>query len=150
MADTAKVAREVEQWIMKNWMVKEFNNSFQRAKVTLIPGGEHTFSAVSNEANIIACIVTSEAKTPSSPRGTGKMNKVRSDLYYLLLTNAKRKVVIFTEANMFDAWNKEVEAKRVPLSIEFKLVTITDEVLLNKLQETRQRASKEVTPIKEN
>ena len=148
MADTAKVAHEVEQWIMENWMVKEFGHEFRRAKVMLTSGGEHTFSAVNNGTSIVACIITSEAKTPSSSRGTGKMNKVRSDLYYLLLTNAKRKVVIFTEPDMFDAWNKEAEVKRVPSCIEFKLAIITDKVLLNKLQETRQRASKEVTPIR--
>ena len=145
MADT-KIQREVEEWIRVNWMEKHFGQEFRRDKVKLSPGGTHEFSAVSDDDSIVACITTSQAKSPSTSRGTGKINKIRSDLYFLLLVEAKRKLVLFTEPDMYEVFLKEAGSGRVPISIEFRLVIPEDDDLVERLCKARKTASDEVNP----
>ncbi|MDE0003263.1 MAG: hypothetical protein OXQ29_11265 [Rhodospirillaceae bacterium] len=73
------------------------------------------------------------------------MNKIRSDILFLLLTDAREKVVIFTEYDMYERWLKEVESGRVPGSIAFSHAEIPPELNM-KLQASRRVASREVTP----
>lgn len=84
-------------------------------------------------------------QTASGKQAVGKMNKIRSDIYFLLLAKAERRLVLLTEQDMHARWDREVEAGRVPSSIEFVHVEIPQHLNL-KLQASRQRASLEVTP----
>jgi hypothetical protein len=103
------------------------------------------FDAVSDDGKIVASISTSASKTVSGKYGAGKTMKIRSDLYFLLLVEAERKVVIFTEQDMMDHFKQEVEGGRVPSEIEFVFAEIPDD-LRRRLEKAREKASKEVTP----
>ena len=111
----------------------------------LTSGGVFDFDAVSADGMIVANISTSGSKTASGKGGTGKMLKVRSDIYFLLLARAQRTLMLLTERDMYERWLAEVESGRVPDSIEFVHVDIPHE-LDRKLRASRQAASREVTP----
>lgn len=144
----SKTNEEVEVWIAENWLPEHIgkNLSFSKIKLPLTPGGEFEFDAVSNDAQIIANISTSALKTASGNSGSGKVQKIRSDIYFLLLARAARKLMVLSEQDMYDWWIKEKERGRVPAEIELVLVGIPEE-LDSALRTSRQQASQEVTPI---
>lgn len=145
MADT-RVQLEVEDWVRQNWMAEEFGQKFFRERIKLTPGGYFDFDAVSADQRVVATISTSSARTASGKHGVGKLMKLRSDMYFLLLANAERRLVVLTEEDMYLACLKEQNAGRVPETIEFVRAKIPEE-LEARLQEARKVASKEVTPI---
>lgn len=144
MADT-RVQLEVEDWVRRDWMRKEYGCEFHRERLRLSPGGVFDFDAVSDDRIFAATISTSSARTASGKLGVGKKMKIRSDIYFLRLSEASRKVVVFTERDMYDEWAKEKEAGRVPKDIEFALAALPQN-LDAKLQRARKKASDEVTP----
>ncbi len=144
MADTS-VQRMVEAWVRGEWMPRQYGQDFTREQVSLRPGGHFSFAAVSADGGIVAAISTSRSRTAGGKPAVGNMNKIRSDILFLLLTDAREKVVIFTEYDMYERWLKEVENGRVPSSIEFSHAEIPQELNM-KLQASRRTASREVTP----
>jgi len=144
MADT-RVQLEVEDWVRRNWMPKEFGQNFVRERIRLAPGGVFDFDAVSSDGKIVATISTSGATTASGKRAVGKLLKIRSDMFFLLLAAADRRIVVLTEEDMCDLCMSEVEAGRIPPAIEFAHAQIPDE-LDDRLRQSRKRASKEVSP----
>jgi len=144
MADT-RVQTEVETWIRSNWMPHKFGRTFGRKSLVLSPGGEYSFDAVSEDKSIVAAISTSGARTSSGKNGVGKMLKIRSDMYFLLLADAENRMVVLTEADMFELCQKEKQNGRVPNTIEFVLAEIPNE-LVERLKHARQKASSEVSP----
>ena len=144
MADT-RIQLAVEDWVRKEWMRTRLGQRFVRERVRLTSGGVFDCDAVSADRKIVAVISTSGSKTASGKHAVGKMNKIRSDIYFLLLAETERKLVLLTEQDMYARWDREVEAGRVPSSIEFVHVEIPQDLNL-KLQASRQRASQEVTP----
>lgn len=144
MADT-RVQLDVEDWVRREWMTEQYGRRFARERVSLRPGGVFDFDAVSDDGNVVANISTSGSKTASGKHAVGKMLKVRSDVYFLLLANADRTLMLLTEQDMYDQWLKERENGRVPDAIEFVHVEIPDE-LDARLRASRSRASREVSP----
>ncbi len=144
MADT-RIQLAVEDWVRLEWMRTQLGQRFVRERVPLTSGGVFDFDAVSVDGKIVAVISTSGSKTASGKHAVGKMNKIRSDVYFLLLAEAERRLVLLTEQDMYARWGREVEAGRVPSSIEFVHVEIPQDLNL-KLQASRRRASQEVTP----
>ncbi len=69
--------------------------------------------------------------------------KLRSDMLFLLLAPATRRVVILTERCMFDWWQGEVRRGRVPPEIEFAHAALPADVAAE-LHIARTRASDEV------
>ncbi len=147
MADT-RVQTEVEDWLRANWFRTQYGQRFRRERLKLRSGGVFDFDAVSDDNTIVASISTSAGKTASGKAGVGKIMKIRSDLYFLLLIEAQRKIVVFTQQDMFDVFKQEVKAGRVPSEIEFAFARIPAE-LRTKLEEARAIASKEVTPTQQ-
>lgn len=144
MADT-RVQREAEQWVRESWMPGRFARSFSRKRLKLSSGGEYDFDAVSNEHDIVATISTSGARTAAGKSGVGKLLRVRSDIYFLLLADIGRRVVVLTEKDMHERCLLEQERGRVPRSIEFQHAELPVELRV-RVQESRRAASKEVTP----
>lgn len=145
MADT-RVQLAVEDWVRREWMPDQYKRRFARERVALEPGGVFDFDAVSDDGSIVANISTSGSKTASGKHAVGKILKVRSDIYFLLLANTDRKLVLLTEREMYEHWKKERENGRVPDSIEFVHVDIPGE-LNARLRASRNNASREVSPI---
>lgn len=88
MADS-RVQTEVETWIRSNWMPKHFVQEFTRKSLVLESGGKYSFDAVSDDNKVVAVISTSGARISSGKNGVGKMLKIRSDMYFLLLVDAE-------------------------------------------------------------
>ena len=144
MADT-RVQLEVEDWVRENWMPGQFGQSFYRNRVKLSSGGVFDFDAVSDDRSIAACISTSGSKTSGGKHAVGKLLKIRSDMFFLLLaTGLKRRLVILNELDMHETCLKEQNGGRVPPEIEFHLARIPDE-LHERLVRARAAASREVT-----
>ena len=146
MADT-RVQLEVEDWIRNSWLCEHYGQPFAKKSVRLTSGGMFEFDAVSEAGRIVANISTSSFLTAKGKPGIGKVTKVRSDIFFLLLADADRRLQILTEGDMHEHWCKEARIGRVPSSIEFVHVALPDD-LAAKLRASRRKASDEVSPAK--
>ena len=144
MANT-RVQVRVEDWVRREWMPGPYGQRFSRERVNLSSGGVFDFDAVSADGTIVANISTSGSKTASGNPAVGKVLKVRSDIFFLLLAEGDRKLMLLAEPDMYEKWLSEVESGRVPDSIEFVHVEIPHNLDLE-LKSSRARASREVTP----
>ena len=144
MADT-RVQLEVEDWVRKNWMASQFGQPFYRERLDLSSGGVFDFDAVSEDGRMVASISTSGATTASGKRAVGKLLKIRSDVLFLTLVSAERRLVVLTERDMYQLCMSESGAGRLPTSIEFAHAKIPDE-LAERLNKSRRKASREVSP----
>ena len=142
MADT-RVQVEVEDWVRENWMRERLGASFSRERVRLSSGGVFDFDAVSANRDIVAVISTSGARTSGGNLAIGKLHKIRSDILFLTLVEARRKLVVLTEKDMFDQCKKEREAGRVPQDIEFFCAELPSDLRAS-LVTARERSSREV------
>jgi hypothetical protein len=141
----SRVQLEVEDWIRRNWLPERYGQRFSKGKLQLSSGGVFDFDAVSEDHKIVANISTSGATTASGKLGVAKLMKIRADMYFLLLVDAERKLVVFSEHDMLELCQKEVRIGRVPSSIEFVHAQIPGEMAA-RLQSGRKAASGEVTP----
>ncbi len=115
-------------------------------KVRLSTGGDHEFDAVSDDCLTISTIETGKPRTAKGKPAIAKTHKIRTGIYFLLLTDAKRRIVTLTDRSMYDWWIKEQTAMfRVPASIEFLYVELPND-LQTTLAESQERASQEMTP----
>lgn len=142
MADT-RVQLEVEDWVRREWMSKRFGFRFSRERVRLSCGGYFDADAVSEDFKVVAAISTSGARTSGGRNAVGKMLKIRSDMYFLLLADAQRRMVILTESDMHAQCQKEAAGGRVPKTIEFFHAEIPIE-LKERLVASRGLASGEI------
>src|SRR5205823_9503210 len=126
-ADT-RVQLAVEDWVRRNWMREHFGMKFSRERLQLRSGGVFDFDAVSEDHSIVATISTSGAKTSGGKHGVGKILKLRSDMLFLTMVEAKRRVIVLTEHDMYDQCQKEAEGGRVPTEIEFVCAVLPEEV----------------------
>lgn len=141
MADT-RVQLEVEDWVRRSWMHTHFGVRFSRERLPLRSGGVFDFDAVSDDRAIVATISTSGSKTAGGKNAVGKILKLRSDMLFLTLVEAKRRVIVLTERDMYDQCEKEMSGGRVPREIEFVCAKIPDE-LRTRLITSRTGASRE-------
>jgi hypothetical protein len=141
MADT-RIQLEVEDWVRRNWMPTQFGVKFFRERLRLRSGGVFDFDAVSEDHSIVATISTSGSKTAGGKNAVGKMLKLRSDMLFLTLVEAKRRLIVLTEKDMCSQCEKEFESGRVPKEIEFAYAPIPDE-LRTRLSAARLTASEE-------
>jgi len=111
----------------------------------LTSGGVFDFDAVSADKSIVASISTSGARTVSGKNATGKLMKLRSDMLFLLLSNAPRKIIVLCELDMHLLCQREGVNGRTPKEIEFFHAPLPDELAL-KLAAARKRGSDEVSP----
>ena len=144
MADT-RAHKLAEQWIADEWLPKRFAQPFSETQLRLSSGGSFKFDAVSEDGRIVANISTSAEKTVRGKHGTAKVQKIRSDIYFVLLATAETKLIVLSEPDMHTWWLKEAARGRVPAEIEFLHAVLPDN-LKAMLQASRRRASQEVTP----
>ena len=145
MADT-RTQIEVEDWIRRQWLTAQFNQQFFRDRMPLSSGGVFDYDAVSTDRKTIVSISTSGSMTSGGKRGAGKLQKIRADMFFMLLTpNVERKIIVLSEKDMFEKCKAETAAGRAPKEIEFMYADIPD-ALRAKLIESRNKAAKEVKP----
>jgi hypothetical protein len=141
MADT-RIQLEVEDWVRRNWMASHFGMKFSRERLVLRSGGVFDFDAVSEDHSVVATISTGGSKTFSGKYAVGKMLKLRSDMLFLTMVQATRRLIILTEHDMVVQCEKEAAGGRVPPEIEFACAIIPEELRV-RLVEARLKASGE-------
>ena len=146
MADT-RCQVECEDWIRREWMLEFFGQPFFRERMPLSSGGVFDFDAVSADKTIVASLSTSGSRTARGKYATGKMMKLRSDMLYLLLTEAPRKVMVLCEADMYARCKLEQESGRLPKEIEFLHAPLPNDLAI-KLLAARKVGSDEVSPLR--
>jgi hypothetical protein len=123
-------------------MPAHFGKKFARERVPLRSGGVFDFDAVSEDGSIVATISTSGSKTSGMKNAAGKILKLRSDMLFLTMVEAERRIIVLTEKDMFDQCKKESAGGRVPPEIEFVCAAIPEE-LRARLITARLKASAE-------
>lgn len=146
MADT-RCQIECEDWIRRQWMPTFFGQPFYRERMPLNSGGVFDFDAVSADKTIVASISTSGARTARGKHAVGKLMKLRSDMLFLLLSEAPRKVIVLCEPDMYALCQRELESGRAPKEIEFVHAPLPEELAL-KLLAARKVGSDEVSPLR--
>jgi len=144
MADT-RIQLEVEDWVRREWLPNKFNQQFRRERLRLNSGGVFDFDAVSSDNTIVSNISTSSGITSGGKNPSGKIQKLRADMLFLLMVKAEKRLIVLTEKGMYDLCLKEKSNGRVPLEVEFVLVELP-ESLAKSLQDAKSVASKEVSP----
>jgi hypothetical protein len=144
MADT-RCQQECERWVRDVWLPSQLGLSFTERNVRLVTGGQFRFDAVSTDGSVVASTSTSRAKMSSGKSGVVKMMKLRSDMLFLTLVVASKKLLIFTEECMYRACSAENERGRTPRDINFLLAPLP-QVLVEKLIAARLISSAEVRP----
>lgn len=147
MADT-RVQLDVENWIREQWMTRQFNAEFTKQGVRLTSGGVFEFDAVSEDGLTVAAISTSGARTASGKLGVGKIMKIRSDILFLILAEATRRLLVLSQTDMYEWCPKEQERGRLPWEIEIVRAELPVS-LRDQLISARKASSSEVTPTKE-
>ena len=144
MADT-RAQLEVEDWVRREWMPAEFGTMFHPQQLRLTPRGKFAFDAVSEDGKIVASISTSGERTAGGKGGIGKFMKLRSDMLFLVMVQAERRLIVLTERDMYERCLRERENGRVPVEIEFVHAPLPRE-LEQKLIGARELSSREVSP----
>jgi len=143
VADT-RIQLEVEDWVRRYWMPKQYGTKFSRERLTLRSGGVFDFDAVSEDHSIVATISTSGSKTSGGKHAVGKILKLRSDMLFLTMVEAQHRVIILTEQDMYVQCQKEAAGGRVPPEIEFICADIPDDLRV-RLVAARLKASSELS-----
>lgn len=146
MADS-RIQLEIENWVRTYWLPEKHGQKFTPSRLALSTGGKFDFDAVSADGSIVANISTSSALTARNKPGVAKIQKLRADMLFLLMVEAKTRLIILTEIDMYDRCLREKAAGRIPHQIEFVHAEIPDD-LKNRLLAAKQIASQEVTPKK--
>jgi hypothetical protein len=127
-------------------MATQFGTRFSRERLPLRSGGVFDFDAVSEDHSIVATISTSGSKTSGGKNAVGKMLKLRSDMLFLTMVDAKRRIMVLTERDMCDQCEKEAAGGRVPPEIEL-VCAVLPEAINARLVAARLRASGESRPL---
>lgn len=147
MADT-RTQIEVEDWVRREWMPTQFGTRFSRERLKIRSGGVFDFDAVSDDLSIVATISTSGSKTSGGKQAAAKIIKLRADMLFLTMVEAKRRIIVLTEPDMLAQCKREVAGGRVPPEIEFVCAELPTE-LRKRLTAARLKASKESAGILE-
>jgi hypothetical protein len=148
MADTS-VQGKVERWIVENDLPRRFEDrTFTKRRVPLTWGGLFECDAVSTDGEVVVCVSTSCCRTARDRPAIGKFHKLKADAFYLLhTTDAKRRVMVFTDEGMLEHFTRERSRGRFPPAnqIELVLVNLPTPIALE-LRQARRSASVEVSP----
>ena len=140
-----RIQIQVEEWIREKWLPEKYNQKFSSEKLELNTGGYFLFDAVSADTTIVVNISTSNSRTYSGKNASAKIQKLRSDMLFLIMVSARIRVIALSEKDMYDLCMKEKNSGRVPNEINFVLVEIPDD-LRCQLEISKNAASLEVTP----
>jgi len=132
-------------WIRDEWLPEQFGQPFSKRRLKLSSGGFFEFDAVSADGQVIATVSTSRSRTSSGRRGAGKMNKIRSDILFLSLRKARRRVVVLTERDMYRNCGRQQDRGRLPQWVKLLLAPLP-KPLAKSLRRARRKSSREVSP----
>ena len=146
---TSKAFIEVEDWVRRTWMLETFGQRFNRERLRLRSGGVFDFDAVSSDERVIGVISGSSGRAKNGREAKPKMNKIRSDILFLLLADADRRLVIFADEPLYAMAAKEKQEGRLPSEVELHYAPLPTE-LRAKLSAAQKAASIEITGEEES
>lgn len=144
MADTSAQGL-VEKWVRDHWLPQRCGQHFRKARIKLSAGGVFEFDAVSKDDAIVASISTSTGITSGGKYPVGKVHKMRSDILFLTMAEAKQRIMVLTEQDMHAICTKELKNGRIPKGIEFVLAELPPD-LAERCRLAREQCSIEVRP----
>ena len=97
----------------------------------------------SEDGQTVAAIKTSGGRTARGRNPAGKINNAIAELYYLSLSEARRRMLVLTSPQFFDILDKHMEGRLAP-GIELKLISLPPEIQ-EKVVDIQARASAEVS-----
>ena len=149
MADT-RAQKKAETWLLEHSLPEFFGTTFSGRKVVLAWDGKFEFDAVSADGSIVANVSTSSARTAGNKLATAKIQKIKCDTLYLLhARGAKKRVLVFTEADMLHHFEKEVRNGRFPKGVKLLHMALP-EALQREVERARKVASDETSPTRRN
>lgn len=102
MANTNEIKSKVHPYVRK-WLERKYGVAFGRNKLPLRDcEGTHEFAAVSTDGKIVAQIKVASGPTSGGKHPSGKRASAVEQLYFLLLTNAKTKLLILTDLEFLE------------------------------------------------
>lgn len=146
MADT-RIQLEIENWIRTKWLPQKYHQEFKARSLRLNNGGTFNFDAVSADGLVVANISTSGSLTSGGKNASAKIQKLRSDMLFLIMVPTKTRLIVLSEKDMLELCLREKKKGRVPNEIEFLHAEIP-EYLVRMLVDAKRIAAQEVTPIK--
>ena len=138
MANT-RVQRVIEQWVRDTWLRR--NGEWQIVASQAHRYYEDPAVGAADPKKLSNFVGTYEV----GKQGAGKIHKIRSDMLFLLLARARRRLALFTEPDMATFWRREQTKGRLPKQIEVVLVPLRD-VMRVVLRKAQRRSSREVSP----
>ena len=142
MADTTYLKKVVEPYV-RDQLNKEFNVPFESKVLNLTTGGKHEFDAVSDDKNIVAAIKSAGGMTITNKKPSGKIKDSLSELYFLTLVQASKKMLILTSEEFHGILSNFLKG-RLALGLELKLMQLPMEIQ-HQVEKIRQKASSEVS-----
>ncbi len=144
MANTSDL-KMITQFALED-VSKKIGTTLRKKKIAL---GEHhrikSFSGISDDGSILIKVINQSGYTSGGKRPVGKIRSVYSDCYFMSLSKAKQKILVFTNEEFYKIFCSDSQGL-LP-GFELYLVTLPQE-----LKEIAQRvtgeASKEMTKDK--
>lgn len=81
MADS-QVQLKVEDWVRREWLLRQFNQPFRCERLRLTARGVFDFDAISADDTIVANISTSSSTTTGGKGPSAKLQKLRADMLF--------------------------------------------------------------------
>lgn len=135
-----------EKWVVNEGLSDFPGGPFTGRKARLQWGGDFAFDVVNADESIVGNISTSSVFTARNKRGVAKIQKIKCDTLYLMYAKkAKKRLLIFTEANMKSYFEKEVSNGRFPKGVKLLYIALPRDLQMA-VETARQEASDETTP----
>jgi len=151
MADTTNLKKVIEPWFRDEYLQKQYPGAeIKQEQLDLSWGGKFEYDAVVYEKGRLIAIYLlscSEYKTKNGRSGAGKFHKIKSDILMMTGTNSPRKVMAFLGKTMFQQFESQQMAGRLPKDIQGELVK-PSEIISKIICDIISKASSEVSPAK--
>ena len=107
MANTATLQGAIE-WVRED-LARRHGTPFAKATVSLRSGGSRTFNAVADDGSVVATITNSSGETSGGKKPTGKIRGAITELYFLSLVDAQRRMLVSTNRSFLGFLERELE-----------------------------------------
>jgi len=108
----------VEKHVRDEWLRREFGQPFTKKSAPLRANGSFEFDAVSEDGRNVGCISANSGRARQGGLAKTKMNKIRSDIMFLMLSEAPQRLMILADADLYAHSISEQQRGRLPQEIQ--------------------------------
>jgi hypothetical protein len=114
MANTNDLKTLVELYV-RGWLTNRYHQSFEERELPLklITGGEHRFDTVSKDRTTVGGIKATSLREGGGV-GAGAVKSAFTELYFLSLVKADRKLLILTDKGFYELFKRRASGKILP------------------------------------